>query len=286
MDIKQRAQRLCFLLSWQEALSRTPHSEPFAGRAYRKRANKAVARLREEARTDIANAGEELQARVARGDSGESVDALRHRIQQLNHLLKAQTASDLGGHAAMTLEDYAIAFPEDSPGPMGFTPLDRRDYITIVVSIVVLVVTCLGLAWFHLWRVNIHFTLEPAGPDYLALQLSNEGQQPVAFIGSWSDFQALDGTTYGVAVHCQAVESDVFQPATEIGDIWIYQNEVMAPQRRVSVEPGVTITVLLDLRELEAAYGEPLAAVRLECGTPSNRRRAVFTHTIDPSTPE
>jgi len=278
MDVKVTAQRLCFLLSWQEALSRTPQNEACAGRAYRKQAAQAVAQLRGEARTAIQDAGAKLQALMAQKNDGPEAAALRHRIGQLNHLLKATDAAHLGGPIAMTLEAYADAFGAKRGGPLR---LDRDDRITVAVALVLMVVICLGLAWFYLWRANTTFEIEPSGRDYLALHMANGGQRPVAFIGSWPDLMPdSDLPLYGVTLYCRPVGADAFQLSTAIGDVWIYQSEYLAPQRQLAVEPGVTITLLLDIRELESAYGEPLEAIRIECGTPRRRRQAVFTETV------
>lgn len=284
MDLKVSAHRLCLLLSWQEALRRTPQQEPFAGRSQRNQASQAIADLRNDAREAIQLAGEELQRLLADGGEPAAVDALRHRIQQLNHLLKAEQSSDLGGPVAMTLEAYAHALGKvKAVGPYGFTPLERQDYAVLTTSIFLMVAICLGLAWFQLWRANTAFSLERAGTHHLALTIRNGGQNRIEFLGSWpSLIKSGDVDTYGVNLYCRAPGADEFQYANSVGELWSFQNEVLAPQRRISIEPGVTITVLLDLRELEAGFGSPLAAVRVECGTETRRRRATFEEVFLP----
>ncbi len=281
MDLKVTAHRLCLLLSWQEALGRTPHNASYGGASYRKHAARAIATLRDEARAEVQRAGSELQRLIAANAPASEADRQRHRIQQLNHLLKAETASTLGGPVALSLEGYADAFGVAQPSPMSFTPLERRDVITIWGALLIGAVVCLALSWFYLWRANTSFSTEWADNNFLALQMSNEGQKMAEFVGSWSSITSESiPDTYAVALYCQPEGEDAFQPATDLDGIWVYQNEVMAPQRIVSVEPGVSITVLLDVRALESIYGRKLAAIRLECGRKSSPRQAVFTEQV------
>ncbi len=283
MDLKVSAQRLRLLLSWKETLRRATPQESYGGRSYRKSAARATAELRKEAEAAVRKAGSQLQALIATDADGPAAAQLRHRIQQLNHLLKAETAADLGGPIAMTLEGYADAFGAKRSAAFTFTKLERQDHITIGVSIVLTLVICLGLGWYHLWRANTTFTLERADGDHLALHFRNDGQNSAAFVGPWSAVAAVasNGATYGVRLYCKPRDEDSFQPCTSIGDVWIYQNEVMSPQRRITVESGVSITVLLDIRALESAYGAPLEAVRLECGRSGQRPQAVFTQSLE-----
>ena len=103
----------------------------------------------------------------------------------------------------------------------------------------------------------------------------------IEFIGLWSDIQETDGRTYGAAISCRAEGSDEFQPATSLENVWIYRNEVLPARGRIPLEPGTAVTVILDLKALEGAYGESITAVRVECGTPGSRRQAVFTEYLN-----
>jgi hypothetical protein len=281
MDLKVSAQRLCMLLSWQEKLGATPEAEAYAGRGYRRLAERAVTKLRGEAQTAIEQAGSALQEEMASSSGSPRAEQLRHRIQQLNHLLKARRAEELGGPIAMSLEDYAETFGARKSTVYGFTRLERTDYITIVTSIVLVSVICLGLTWYKLWRQDTSFAIAPAGADHVALTVKNDGQKAIEFIGSWPTVtDNLGPMSYGVSLHCKEQGAENFQPATSISEIWLYQNEVLAPRRYVAIEPGVSITVLLDLKALSSAYGAPLESLRLECGTLSRRRQVVFTQAL------
>ena len=282
MDLKVSAQRLCLLLSWQEALEHAPQGEAFGTPVYRKYAVRAIAALRNEAEAAIREAGGQLQSLIAEDGNNPDIERLRHRIQQINYLLKAEKSTDLGGPIAMTLEGYADAFGARRLTAFAFTKLERQDFITIGVSIILTLTICLGLSWYYLWRANTTFSVAWAGKDHLALNFRNDGQHTAEFVGSWSIAaeRSANDTTYGIKLFCKPKGEDTFQPCTSIGDVWIYQNEVMAPQRKISVEPGAAITVLLDIHALESAYGAPLEAIRLACGRSGHRPQAVFTERV------
>ena len=281
MDLKVSAHRLCLLHSWQEALQRTAENVPYGGARFRRQAARGIQAVRAEAEQAIQEAGSRLQAGMAQNASEADLAPIRHRIQQLNRLLKVNRAEELGGPVAMSLPDYAAALGEKKPGPLQFTRWERQDFITIGLSVVLMTALCLGLAWFHLWRAQVDFRIEQAAPPYLALFMENNGQHTASFVGSGSLTAPQAGElAYDVTIYCKATGQDSFQPSIAPGDVWIYHNEVLTPRRPVTVETGVTVTLLLDLDALEKAYGEPLDAVRLECGPVSGRRQAKFTHEI------
>lgn len=282
MDLKVSAQRLCLLLSWREALERAEANVPFANARYRQLADRNIQAIRSEAETAIRETGGHLQAQMAAHADEAALAPIRHRIQQLNRLLKVRRSEELGGPVAMSLADYAAMFGEKKPGPFQFTRWERQDFITIGLSLVLMTALCLGLAWFQLWRAQIDFRIDTAGPGYLALFMENRGQHTASFVGS-SSTAATPPTdlAYDVTLWCKAKGQDTFQPCTTPADVWVYNNQVLAPRRAVSVEAGVTVTLLLDLKALEKAYGEPLEAVRLECGLVGGRRQARFTHEVD-----
>jgi len=284
MDLKVSAQRLCLLLSWQEALQRSPEKEPFGGARYRRQAAQGIQAIRAEAEKAIQETATHLQAQMARNASEADLAPVRHRIQQLNRLLKVTRAEELGGPVAMPLPDYAATVGEKKPGPFQFTRWERQGFITIGLSLVLMTALCLGLAWFQLWRANVDFRIESAGAPYLALFMENKGQHTASFVGSAPTTSLADSElAYDVTIWCKALGQDSFQPCSAPGDVWIYNSEVLAPQRAVSVESGVTVTLLLDLDTLEKSYGEPLEAVRLECGLVDGRRQARFTHVVSDS---
>ena len=276
MSPRDGALRLRLLLSWQERLAlqskRRPQEERTAARELKA--------LRQEARHAIEATGERLQHALAgQGADGDEVMRLRHDIAQFNLLLKAGTSQELGGFADLPLEQYPLELGlQVSRKRYG---LERDDFITIVVSIILMVSICGGIAWFHLWRAEVAFNISRPGPRHVAIEFQNHSSFTTYLVGPWPEVKmAYDHNDFGLTLHCRAAGTENFQDCTNLRDVWTYQRRTLSPAKPIQVESGMSVVVVLDLTRLESAYGAPIAEVRVDCGTTWRRARYTFTETI------
>lgn len=278
MSPRDGALRLRLLLSWQERLALQTKRQPNAERA----AAKEVSALRQKARNAIEAAGERLQRALAgHQPEGEEVVRLRHEIAQFNLLLKATASQELGGFADFPLAQYpvelGIQVRRKTAG------LERDDFITIVVSLVLMVAICGGIAWYHLWRAEVSFHISRPGPRHVAIEFQNHSSFTTYLVGPWPEGKsAFDYDDFGLTLHCRAVGAEKFQDCTNLRDVWTYQRRTLSSAKPIQVESGMSVVVVLDLTRLESAYGTPIAEVRVDCGTTWRRARYAFTETIRP----
>lgn len=270
------ALRLRLLLSWRERLALQKRRHPGAERAARQEELK----LRQQARRAIEETGERLQRALASGaPEGETVARLRHDIAQYNVLLKANASSDLGGFADLPLDDYpkelGVRVVERTYG------LERDDFITIIASIIIIVVLCGGIAWYHLWRADVEVNIDRPGPRQVSIKFQNDSSFATHLVGPWPEGGVdLKRTDYGLALHCRAVGSEEFQDCTNLREAWTYQRRAISATKPVQVESGMAVTVILDTTQLERDYGSEIAEIRIDCGNPWRRRQFSFTEKL------
>ena len=270
------AQRLRLLLSWRERLALQKRRHPAAERA----AQQEELKLRQQARRAIEETGERLQRALASGTpEGDTVARLRHDIAQYNVLLKANASSDLGGFADLPLDDY--------PKELGVRVvkrtygLERDDFITIIASLIIIVVLCGGVAWYHLWRADVEVNIDRPGPRQVSIKFQNDSSFATQLVGPWPEGGVdLKRTDYGLALHCRAVGSEEFQDCTNLRDAWTYQRRAISATKPVQVESGMAVTVILDTTQLERDYGSEIAEIRIDCGNPWRRRQFSFTEKL------
>ena len=255
---------------------RQPGAERIAAREEKK--------LRQQARRAVEETGARLQAVLANPKADprvaeEAVTRLRHDITQFNLLLKATSSSDLGGFADLPLDAY--------PGELGLQVragvmgLERDDVITIIASLIIMVVLCLGITWYHLWRAEVSVHIDRPGPRHVSIKLQNDSSFTVNLAGPWPEGgPALKRNDYGIALYCRAEGSEDFQDCTNLRDAWTYQRRAFSPTKPVPVESGTSVTALLDLTQLERAYGSEIAEVRIDCGNPWRHRQFSFTEVL------
>jgi len=276
MSPRDGALRLRLLLSWQERLALQTKRRPQAERV----AAKEVKALRQEARSAIEATGERLQrALAAQQPEGDEVMRLRHDIAQFNLLLKANASQELGGFADLPLDQYPVEL--GLPVRRKRYGLDRDDFITIFVSIILMVSICGGIAWYHLWRAEVAFHISRPGPRHVAIEFQNHSSFTTYLVGPWPEGKAkFDHNDFGLTLHCRAAGAEEFQDCTNLRDVWTYQRRTLSPAKPIQVESGMSVVVVLDLTRLESAYGMPIAEVRVDCGTTWRRARYTFTETI------
>lgn len=275
---REGARRLRLLLSWRERLALQSRRLPAAER----KAAREEKNLRQQVRQAVEVTGERLQEALAEPrQPDEMLERLRHDIAQYNMLLKASASSELGGFADLPLDAYPKELGIRSVGVA--VRLERDDFITIVASLVIMVVLCLGIAWYHLWRADLSAFIDRPSPRHVSIKLQNDSSFSVNLIGPWPDggFE-LKRTDYGIALYCRAVGSDKFQDCTNLRDAWTYQRRAFSPSKPVSVEPGTSATALLDLTQLERAYGSEIAEVRIDCGSTWRHKLFSFTEKLRP----
>ncbi len=276
MSPRDGALRLRLLLSWQERLALQTKRRPRAERV----AARELKALRQEARNAIETTGERLQrALAAQQPEGEEVVRLRHDIAQFNLLLKAKASQELGGFADLPLDQYPVELGLRVRGKS--LGLDRDDFITIVVSLILMVLICGGIAWYHLWRAEVSFQISRPGPRHVAIEFQNHSSFTTYLVGPWPEGKAkFDHNDFGLALHCRAAGAEKFQDCTNLRDVWTYQRRTLSPAKPIQVESGMSVVVVLDLTRLESAYGMPIAEIRVDCGTAWRRTRYTFTETI------
>lgn len=275
---REGAQRLRLLLSWRERLALQSRRQPAAERL----ALREEKKLRQQARQAVEETGLLLQQALAEPDYAEEPLArLRHDIAQYNVLVKASSSSDLGGFADLPLEDY--------PRELGLVVipriwgLERDNFITIVFSLIVTVVLCSGVAWYHLWRAEVTFTIDRPDARHVSIKFQNNSSFATRLLGPWPDGgKELAHGNYGFTLYCRARDAEEFQDCTNLRDVWTYQRRGLSPTKPLSVESGTSVTVVLDTIQLEQSYGSEVVEVRIECGSPWRRRQFTFTERLRP----
>jgi hypothetical protein len=239
-----------------------------------------VKALRQEVRGAVEATGERLQRALAGEQSnGDEVTRLRHDITQFNMLLKATASQELGGFADLPLDQYPVELGLRVRGSN--FKLDRDDFITVVVSVVLMIFICGGIAWYHLWRAEVFFQISRPGPRLVAIEFQNHSSFTTYLVGPWPEGRAdFDHNDFGLTLHCRAAGAEEFQDCTNLRDVWTYQRRTLSPAKPIQVESGMSVVVVLDLTRLESAYGMPIAEVRVDCGSAWRRARFSFTETI------
>lgn len=278
------AERLRLLYSWQESLA--AQSGTRRGGAAR-RAAAEIAATRKHVRAEIERRGEELQ-RVFQADQQrpgnlviqEKLGQLRHQIQQLSVVLKARSAAELGGFIELPLEHYPVELGLGRS--VAGIRFERDDFITLVVAAIIIVISCLTITWYHLWREDVAFGVDQPGPDRVAVHFQNDSSFVAHFYGPWPESEAgLAARSYGVRLYCRPAGGETFQDCTSIRDVWRYQGQPISPLKPIQVETGVAVTIHLRLDELERVYGAAVEAVRIECGNRGNQDDFSYTLTVD-----
>lgn len=273
---REGARRLRLLLSWRERLALQSRRQPAAER----RAAREEKALRLQIRQAIEETGIRLQEALTEPRQPDTtIERLRHDISQYNMLLKATDSSALGGFADLPLDDYARELGLRADGVAG--RLERDDFITIISSLIIMVVLCLGIAWYHLWRADLNAYIDRPSPRQISIRLQNNSSFSVNLIGPWPEGGFKYGRgDYGLALYCRAVGSDKFQDCTNLREAWTYQRRAFSPSKPVPIEPGTSATAVLDLTQLERAYGSEVAEVRIDCGSTWRHRLFTFTEKL------
>lgn len=282
IPVRELAQRLRLLYSWQEALALYGDRPLRAGAATERRVQNAIAESLQAARMALDSRASDLR-QVIRADQErpgnlvieEKLEQLRHEITQYNWLLKAKSSADLGGMVEFPLEHYPVELGmERAPGQF---QLERDDFITLAASALIIVVSCLAITWYNLWRQDVAFTVERADAAHVAVHFSNSSNFATQLYGPWPQSDVgLDGQSFGVKVFCRAVGASDFQDATSLRDAWSYQGQPISPLKPIQVEAGLSVAILLDLENLETLYGAPLEEIRITGGNRRNREQFEF----------
>lgn len=280
MNPRETAERMRLLLSWKERLQ----LQSSGNRVALRRVDRELRRMRQWIRGDVEAAGALLQARLAEGSTGatpDDLDQLRHQIAQGNFLLKANSSADLGGFADLPLDGYpqALGFPVEKR----VLGLQRDDFITIVAALFIGTGLCLTIAWYNLWRTELAFHIDRPGPRNVTIRLQNNSSFPIHFVGPWPDAGIeLPPRAFGLSLACRPVGSDDLQDCTNLREVWSYQRQALSTRKPVAVESGTSATLVLDLNQLEEAYGEEIAEIQIDCGSPWRKRIARFVETVRP----
>lgn len=276
---RDAAGRLRLLYSWEAALTQSG-SAPSEARS-RKVIQREARRLRRSVQAHLERLGKDLQ-RVFAADQArpgnlvieEKLARLRHEIRQFNHVLKATGADDLGGMVELPLDHYPV---ELGLGRDAVLRLDRDDFITLAAAAAIIIVACLSITWYSLWREDVTFSMERPSPGQVAIHFRNDSSFVASLYGPWPESEAgLEKRSYGMRLLCRTSGMDEFQDCTNIREAWGYQGQVIAPQKPVQVDTGVAVTVVLHVSVLEKAYGDPVEAIRIECGNRKNRDDVTF----------
>lgn len=281
---REFAARLRLLYSWRDCLE----SQPAAGRAARRRADREIEAARAQIQQHIARLGEDLQ-RVYAADRDrpgnlvieEKLRNLRHGIQQWNALLKATTAAELGGSVTLPLSHYPIEL--GLARRLAGVQLGRDDFITLGVAAAAIAISSLGIAWYNLWRENVAFDLTVPARGLVAVNFHNRSNFVASLYGPWPEGSSgLVRRSYGVRLFARAEGADELRECTSLRDAWGYRGETISPLKPIQVEPGVTVTIELLVPALEKLLGEEVAELRIDCGNHRNRDDFSFTVELEP----
>lgn len=284
---REAAQRLQLLYSWRESLQARDHKR-VRDRAAARRAQREIDVTRKRVQDEITRVGEELR-RVFEADQQrpgnlvieEKLGQLRHTIHQLTQVLKAGASGDLGGFVQMPLEHYPVELGLGR-APAGIR-LERDDFITLTVAAAIIVIGCLAITWYKLWREDVNYTVERPAADRIALHFKNDSSFVAQFHGPWPESDtALERRSYGLRLYCRAEGAEDFQDCTSIREAWRYQGQMISPLKPVQVETGVAVTIHLHLDELEKLYGAPVEELRIACGNRRNRNDYSFSLDLRP----
>lgn len=248
-----------------------------------RRAQREIALTHRQVRAEIEQLGTDLQ-HVFEADRKrpgnvvieEKLDKLRHDIQQWTQVSKAKHSEDLGGMVELPLDHYPVELGLGRAG--SGLQLEREDFITLGVAAAIIVVSCLAITWYNLWREDVDFALSGPAKGQIAVTFRNDSSFTANFFGPWPESDAgLPRHSYGVQLYCRPADGKEFQDCTSIREVWGYQGQVISPIKPVQVEPGVEVTIILLVPALEKIYGSPIAELKITAGNRGDRGDFKFT---------